>query len=298
MRWIREVNHQQDNNRLYNEALLITILGNFLLAIGKGIVAAVSGSVALYAEAANSISDVLYSLLMVLGLKVAQRPPDLSHPQGHSRFEPLVGLMITLSMGFAGYSAGRTAIERFLTGARAVEPGLPLIILTIAISAKIAMYFRIKRIGYQVSSPTLVTAAQDNLMDVLASGAALVGTLGSYYIHPLADPIAGLLIALWIFRAAFGAGKENLAYLTGSGASKELREQIVEIASAVPGVEKVHLVVTEYVGPHLLVDMHINVNGQMTLNKAHDISDQVIENLVALKEIDRAYVHLEPEGFQ
>ena len=298
MRWIREVNHQQDNNRLYNEALLITILGNFLLAIGKGIVAAVSGSVALYAEAANSISDVLYSLLMVLGLKVAQRPPDLSHPQGHSRFEPLVGLMITLSMGFAGYSAGRTAIERFLTGARAVEPGLPLIILTIAISAKIAMYFRIKGIGYQVSSPTLVTAAQDNLMDVLASGAALVGTLGSYYIHPLADPIAGLLIALWIFRAAFGAGKENLAYLTGSGASKELREQIVEIASAVPGVEKVHLVVTEYVGPHLLVDMHINVNGQMTLNKAHDISDQVIENLVALKEIDRAYVHLEPEGFQ
>ena len=78
---------------------------------------------------------------------------------------------------------------------------------------------------------------------------------------------------------------------------EELRKQIVEIASAIPGVEKVHLVVTEYVGPHLLVDMHINVNGEMTLNDAHEISDQVIENLVALAEIDRAYVHLEPEGW-
>ena len=298
MRWIREVNQQDQNNRLFNQALLITILGNLLLATGKGIVAAISGSVSLYAEAANSISDVFYSLFMVLGLRIARRPPDLSQPQGHSRFEPLVGLMITLSMGFAGYSAGRTAIERFLSGARAVEPGLPLIILMIAIIAKIGMYFRIRQIGHQVSSPTLTTAAQDNLMDVLASGAALLGTLGSFYIHPLADPIAGVLIALWIFRAAFEAGKENLAYLTGSGASEDLREQIVEIASAVPGVEKVHLVVTEYVGPHLLVDMHINVDGHMTLNEAHDISDQVIDALVALREIDRAYVHLEPEGWQ
>ena len=297
MRWIREVTHQQENNRLYNQALLITILGNLLLAAGKGVIAAISGSVALYAEAANSISDVLYSLLMVLGLRVAQRPPDLSHPQGHSRFEPLVGLMITLSMGFAGYTAGRAAIGRFITGAQAVDPGLPLIILIIAVLTKIAMYFRIKAIGRQVSSPTLVTAAQDNLMDVLASGAAIVGTVGSFYLHPLADPIAGLIIALWIFRAAFEAGKENLDYLTGKGAPEELRKQIVEIASAIPGVEKVHLVVTEYVGPHLLVDMHINVNGEMTLNDAHEISDQVIENLVALAEIDRAYVHLEPEGW-
>jgi cation diffusion facilitator family transporter len=298
MRWIREVTHQQENNRLYNQALLITILGNLLLATGKGIIATISGSVALYAEAANSISDVLYSLLMVLGLRIAQRPPDLSHPQGHSRFEPLVGLMITLSMGFAGYSAGRAAIGRFITGAQAVEPGLPLIILIIAVLTKIAMYFRIKRIGRQVSSPTLVTAAKDNLMDVLASGAAIVGTLGSFYLHPIADPIAGLIIALWIFRAAFEAGKENLDYLTGKGAPEELRKQIVEIASAIPGVEKVHLVVTEYVGPHLLVDMHINVDGEMTINEAHEISDQVIDNLVALPEIDRAYVHLEPEGWQ
>ena len=65
-------------------------------------VAYISGSVALYADAANSVSDVVYSLFMVVGLWMAQRPPDLSHPQGHSRFEPIIGLLVTASMAFRG----------------------------------------------------------------------------------------------------------------------------------------------------------------------------------------------------
>ena len=86
--------------------------------MGKAYASYITGSVALYADAANSISDVLYSLLMILGLWLAMQPPDISHPQGHSRFEPLVGLAIAGSMTLAGYEAGRTAIERFINGRR------------------------------------------------------------------------------------------------------------------------------------------------------------------------------------
>lgn len=297
MRWVREIDPQPAVSSLYRQALIITVAGNVLLAVGKAIVASLTGSVAIYADAANSVSDVIYSLLMVFGLWFAQRPPDLSHPQGHSRFEPLVGLMVTFSMGFAGYEAARTALNRFLEGGMAVEPGLPALVLLVSAGVKALMFFAIRRIAAEISSPTLATTARDNLSDVLTSTAAFIGVVGSQLIHPLTDPIAGFLVAAWIFRQAFMAGKENLGFLTGAGASAELREQVVRVASSVEGVQRVHHTMTEYAGPRLVVDLHINVDGKMTLDEAHAIADEVIARLEDLPEVDRAYVHIEPEGY-
>ncbi|MBN1486738.1 MAG: cation transporter [Anaerolineae bacterium] len=294
MQWVRDYQPNLENRRMYRRALLITLVGNILLAAGKGIVAYLTDSVALYADAANSVTDVFYSIVMVIGLWIAQQPPDLSHPQGHSRFEPLVGLLIAAALTIAGYEAAKTAVERFLTGGLAVEPGLPTLVLLGSAALKAGMYVIIKRIAESLASPTLATAARDNLSDVLTSVAAFVGVLGSGFIHPLLDPVAGLLVSLWIFRAAWDAWRENLDYLTGAGAGEELRAKIVEIACAVPGVLRVHQVVTEYAGPKLVVDLHINVDGYATLYEAHAISDAVHDRLQELPEIDRVYVHVEP----
>lgn len=297
MRWVREYNPQPVSGKLYRQALIITIIGNVGLAIVKGIIAFISGSVALYADAANSVSDVVYSLLMVFGLWAAQRPPDLTHPQGHSRFEPLVGLMVTISMGIAGYEAASAAFERLVSGPVAISPGLPTFVLVASALVKAGMYIAIRRIADRVKSPTLETTAVDNLSDVLTSSAAFLGTLGSNYIHPLFDPFAGIIVSAWIFRAALMAAKDNLGFLTGAGASIEIRQQVVDLASAVPGVQAVHHTMTEYVGPRLVVDLHINVDGEMTLRSAHDIADEVIRRLEGMQEVDRAYVHIEPEGY-
>lgn len=297
MRWIRDYTPQPQVKSLYRRALVITVAGNIVLAAIKGLVAYLSGSVALYADAANSASDVIYSLLMVFGLLIAQRPPDISHPQGHSRFEPLVGLMVTASMGLAGYTAAQAAIERFMQGGLAVEPGWPTLVLLISALTKAGMFILIRRLAAQLSSPTLATTAKDNISDVLTSIAAFLGVFGSKYINPIADPIAGILVALWIFRAAFSAGRENLGFLLGAGASIELREQIANVASSVSGVQRVHHTMTEYVGPRLVVDLHINVAGSMTVDQAHAIADEVIFRLEKMPEIDRAYVHIEPEGY-
>jgi cation diffusion facilitator family transporter len=297
MRWVRDYVPQPDIERQYRQALIVTVSGNIVLAVSKGIVAYLSGSVALYADAANSVSDVIYSFLMVFGLWAAQRPPDLSHPQGHSRFEPLVGLMVTLSMAFAGYEAIRTAVGRFIEGGMAVEPGLPTLVLLASAGVKMGMFIYIRRCAQSLDSPTLATTARDNLSDVLTSTAAFFGALGSSLIHPLTDPMAGVLVALWIFRSAYQAARENLAFLTGAGASEGLRQQVVSTAEQVPGVQRVHHTMTEYVGPRLVVDLHINVDGKMTLDQAHDIADEVISRLEGLPEVDRAYVHIEPEGY-
>ncbi|NMC53554.1 MAG: cation transporter [Chloroflexi bacterium] len=295
MRWIRSYTPDPTQQRLYRQALIITGVGNLTLAAGKAVAAYLTGSAALYADAANSVSDVVYSALMILGLWVAMQPPDLSHPQGHSRFEPLVGLMVTLSMTLAGYEAGRTAVERLLAGGLRVELGLPAVVLLIAAGVKAWMYVSVARLARQLCSPTLETTARDNLSDVLTSSAAFIGAASSQFIHPLADPIAGLIVAIWIFRNAFLAGRENLNFLTGAGASEELRQEIVRKVESVEGVQRVHFMVTEYVGPKLVVDVHANVDGSMSLDAAHEINDQVIDLLEDMAEVDRAYVHLEPE---
>lgn len=298
MRWVRDYKPQQEQNKLYRTAILITICGNVLLASSKGIVAWLTGSAAIYADAANSISDVVYSILMVVGLMMAMQPPDLDHPQGHSRFEPLVGLIITISMAFAGFEAARNSYVRYMQGGESIALNLPTYVLLASAAIKFFMYLAIRNIGKKLNSPTLSTTAVDNLSDVLTSVAAFLGVLGSSLIHPLADPIAGFLVAGWIFKQVFMVGKENLGFLTGKGATHEEAEEFVKAAESVPGVIRVHHLMTEYVGPKMVIDLHVNVDGDKTLNEVHLISDAVAQRLEEYSMVDRVYVHVEPEGWK
>ena len=99
---VRHEHPDPRRRRLYDRAILIAIVGNALLAVAKGVSAWISGSTAVLSDAMNSLSDILYSALMAAGLRIAQQPADESHPQGHSRFEPVVGLLVALAMAAAG----------------------------------------------------------------------------------------------------------------------------------------------------------------------------------------------------
>jgi cation diffusion facilitator family transporter len=273
---------------------LYAVGGNALLAVTKGLVAWFSGSSAVFSDAANSLSDTLYSLLLGLGLYVAQQPADDSHPQGHSRFEPLVSLVIALAMIAAGATALWQAVMRFREGAHSIDPGWPTAVLLGAAAVKFGMYRLFRRIGQQAHSPAIRAAARDNLSDILTSAAALAGVLGSRWYHPLLDPAAGLIVALWIGRATWHIVHENLGYLTGRGAPEELLALIARAASGIEGVHGVHRVVADYVGPQVRVDMHIDVEGTLSLSDAHDIAEEVRARVEELDEVDMVFVHVEP----
>jgi len=294
---VRDYQPAEQTRKSYVRAFYITIIGNLLLVAVKAVVASLTGSAALYAETANSASDVVYSLLMVFGLWISQKPPDHSHPQGHSRFEPLVGLLVTFSMAFAGYQAASTSIFKLLAGGIAVKPGLPTMVLVMTAITKGVMYYAILQLSQKTQSPALHATAQDNLTDVMTSSAAFLGILGSYYVSPLLDPIAGLLVSAWIFKAVIGLILENIKYITGGSADKDVVEQILHITNSVPGVLRVHELVTEYVGPRLVVEMHVNVRGDLPLTEAHRINDEIVNRVLHnVQDVDRVYVHLEPEN--
>ena len=291
---VRQESRDLRRQRLYRRAILLSVAGNVLLAAAKGGVAWVSGSSAVLSDAANSFSDILYSLFMALGLYLAHQPADRGHPQGHSRFEPLISLLIAGIMGVAGYAAISEAVQRFRTGATAIRPGWPSVVLVGSALVKVVMYRLVLDLGETTNSPAIRASARDNLADVATSLAALIGVLGSNVIHPLMDPVVGVLVALWILHAIWEIVRENLGYLTGRGAPPEVRESIVEAASSVPGVLHVHQVIADYVGPELRVDMHIDVDGDLKLRKAHAIGELVEDRVEALPDVDMAFVHVEP----
>lgn len=297
MRWVRSDTSFSKPSPAFLRALAVTVAGNVVLSIAKGVAAYLSNSSAIFADMVNSISDVIYSLFLVAGLWLAQRPPDRSHPQGHSRFEPFTALIVTLSMSFAAYEAGRSAIVRFSEGGQSLVIGLPLLILLFAAGVKIVMFIFIHRTAEASHSPGLKAAAKDNLADVITTAAAALGVLGAQFIHPALDPIAGLIVAAWILRSVIGMARENLGYLTGAGAGQDLLDRFVTAVKAIENVDDVHHVITEYAGPKLVVDMHINVDGKLSLNAAHAICDQAVAVLEGFPEVDRAYVHVEPIGY-
>ena len=288
--------HRIDPERLalYRRVFLIAIVGNGLLVVSKGAVAISSGSNAVLADAANSLADVLYTLFLVIGLWLSLRPADPSHPQGHARFEPLVSLVIAMTMGLTGYEVVRRSIIALLGQPEAIDLGWPVVVLVGSALVKAIMYLLVRNIARQIHSPAIEATAQDNLTDVITSGAALVGVLGSQFITPLLDPLAGIIVSVWIFRTAYQVLRENLGYLTGQAASSEIIDLIIREATSVKGVQDVHQVIADYVGPQLRVDMHIDVDGDLPFTRVHEINDAVTQRIENLDQIDLVYIHIEP----
>lgn len=283
-----------ETSRLYQRAGCIALIGNILLFAAKGIVAWLSGSSAIYADAANSGSDVAYSLLMLVGLWLSVRPADATHPHGHQRIEPMVSLIIGAMMTFAGVEAARTGIERLLSGPQAVLSYWALAIPLVTVGVKTGMYALVRRIGRAVHSPAILASARDNLSDILTSLVALLGVGTSRLSFPVADPIAALLVSAWIFRGAFFVLREAIQQLIGGAGSAELDERIERAALAVPGVQGIEQLVAEFVGPKVWIDIHVLADRSQTLEETHRFSHAVREALEALPEVERAFVHVEP----
>lgn len=283
-----------DIARYYRTAGYIALAGNLALFGAKGLVAWTSQSSAIYADAANSGSDVAYSLLMMLGLWLAVQPADRGHPHGHQRIEPMVSLVIGAMMTVAGVAAARAGYQAWRHGPQPIVSTWALIIPIVTALVKAGMYYVVRRLGRATASPAILASAKDNLSDVLTSGVALLGVATSRLALPAADPLAALIVSLWIFRNAFSVLSEAVRHLIGGAASREMDEVIIGVVSVLPGVRGIEQLITQFVGPKLWIDIHILADGGQPLDETHALSHAVRAAIEALPEVDHAFVHVEP----
>lgn len=274
----------------------LLVLGvNCALVVAKGGVYFTTGSIAVGSEAVNSLSDGVYSLVVVVGLYVTTQPPDPDHPHGHERIEPFVSLFVALGIFVAGVAVLYNAVRSILAGPVATGSPSAIAVLGGAAVVKYLLYRYCLRMSQTYHSPAIEAAALDNRADVLTAAAALLGVLGAGVGWPVLDPMAGAVVSIGIMYTGIEIVIDNFGYLVGGAPPEELREEIVDRALSHPDVEGIHDVVPHYVGPEVDVSLHIEIEGDRSLIDAHDIETHVVESIREIPEIDDVFVHLDPK---
>ncbi|NJE43024.1 cation diffusion facilitator family transporter [Thermococcus sp. GR6] len=276
--------------------LWVSIIGNVLLAFIKLIVGFLYSSIALMSDGVHSLSDVVTSVIGYLGIKISSKPPDRSHPFGHSRFEPLVAFLIGEALIIVAYEIGRDAVGRMLRGEVIEVNSVMLAVTILSILTKEAMFRYSVHVGRKLNSQILVADAYHHRSDALSSVAVLAGLETQKLGFQYGDSLAGLIVTLFLVKVSLDIILENVGYLTGQAPPFEVCEEIKRRALSVSNVLGVHDLRAHYVGSKLHVELHIEVPPELTLKEAHDISEEVRERIEEIEDVDRAFVHVDIKG--
>lgn len=269
---------------------------NIAFAAAKLIAGIVGHSNALIADAVESLADVLGSVIVVGGIRFAARPPDENHPYGHGKGEALAGLVVAVLLVAAGAAVAVQSIHALL--APAVTPAAwTLLVLVVVIGVKETMFQVARRRALKSASSALLVDAWHHRADAITSVAALVGIALALYAGPAfdhADAWAALAAAGVIIVNGLLLLREPVHELTDA-APDTLIDDVRRAASGVPGVRLVEKVLARKSGSRYLVDMHLHVDGSLSVREAHAIGGRAKAAIRAsLPSVADVLVHVEP----
>lgn len=287
------MNNEQKAERVAWGSLFI----NFIVAIVKGFAGYFGNSYALIADAIESITDVCSSFLVVLGFRYARRPPDENHPYGHGKVEPLVTFVVVVFLCIAASFIIVESIHLILTPHKS-PASYTLWVLGGVIIVKEAVFRIITRYGKAIGSTSLVADAQHHRSDAITSLFAFVGisialVLGDEY--AAADDWAALVASLIIFYNAYRIFRPALGEIMDENLHEDFIARIQEVArrlNSIKCLEKCHV---RKSGMRYWVDVHIHVDGHLTVDEGHTIAHELKAVLKAeLPAIEDVLVHVEP----
>ena len=275
-------------------ATILNITGNIILFIAKVTIGLLYNSIVIISDALNSLMDIISSGIIYLSVKVGSESADKGHPFGHKRAEPIAALIVAVLTFVVGFEIIRVAFERLVTKTTSEFNVIPLIILFAVILIKLLMYSYSVSVGNKTKSTAILASAIDNRNDIAVSVVAIIGFTGSYFGWTFLEPLAAMLIGLWIIISGFSIGIKNLKFLMGEAPKKELLEKIKKAALKIEGVKGINEVNAHYVGTSVQVEVHIEVNRNLTVYRAHTIGKKVEKEVEKLQEVQKAFVHIDP----
>jgi len=281
-------------------AVDLGLLANAVLAAAKVSVGVVGRSPALLADGVNSISDVVYYVVVRVFMVLARQPADEEHPFGHERLES-IGALVTGSFVVATgvavlLSAAHAAVSLMLDGtsnAGAIELAQWIALGTVAI--KLLLFAWTRRVGRRTANPAVAALAMDHRNDVLAAAGAALGIWAGRHGHPWADPAAAALVALVILRTGVEILRESSADLMGGQPAREIDQRMRLWIAEVPGVLDVEELRAHAFGPWLVLEVTVGVDGTISVTQGDAIADAVERLLFERVEFLRGvHVHYHP----
>ena len=275
----------------------LSILGNLVLAVIKGITGVLGNSYALIADAIESTTDVFSSIFVLLGIRYANKPADSNHPYGHGKAEPLITFAV---VGFLVVSATVIAyesIQHIQTPHEIPEP-YTLIVLGIIIIIKEMFYRIVSKKGDDLNSTVLKADAWHHRSDAITSLMAFMGISIALFMgkgYETADDWAALFASGFILYNAYLIMRPALGEVMDEHMYDDLIEEIRGYAQNIPGVQDTEKCFVRKAGMTYHVDLHIGVKGSITVEEGHDISHNVKnELLLKLPQIADVLIHIEP----
>ena len=256
----------------------VSIAVNLILCVFKFLAGVIAHSNAMISDAIHSASDVFSTIVVMIGIRLASKEADKEHPYGHERMECVAAMILAMVLFMTGLGIGMEALKNILSGnyANLQIPGiLALIAAVVSIISKEAMFWYTKVNATRIDSSALLADAWHHRSDAFSSVGALIGIAGARLGFPVMDSIASFVIFLFIIKASYDIFKDAVNKLVDHSCDEETERQIYERVmrnQAVMGIDSLH---TRIFGNKIYIDLEIAVNGSYTLNKAHEIAEEV-----------------------
>ena len=275
---------------------LVSIAGNAVLSLFKLLAGVLAHSGAMISDAVHSASDVLSSIIVIIGVKLSVRAPDKEHPYGHERFECVAAIVLAVVLAVTGLLIGYKAFGSIEGRGTQPMPGvLALVAAAVSIVVKEAMYWYTRFFGKRLNSASLMASAWDHRSDALSSVGALVGIAGARMGHPVMEPIASLVICLFSLKAAYDICRDAMGKMVDRAADAETEKSLTDCVLSEKEVRGVDKLRTREFGSRIYVDLEIRLDGSMTLYDAHAIAERVHDRIEReFPSVKHIMVHVNP----
>lgn len=281
-------------------ASFTTIACDILLVAFKLFAGIFGQSIAILADAAHSLSDMFTTVIVIIGVKLANRKSDREHPYGHERFESVAAVILSVVLFITGAGIGWVGIEKIMAGnyGEMAMPGLIALVAAVTtIVVKEGMYRYKSSVAKKIDSSALMADAWHHRSDSLSSIGSFAGILGARLGFPIFDPLAAVVICLFILKVAVDVFRDAVGRMVDKACDEETENKMRKNILAQKSVICIDVLKTRLFGDRIYVDVEIGVGESKTLNEAHDIAQCVHDAIEAeFPKVKHCTVHVNPAG--
>ena len=293
-----EVLNSQSSKKIIMRVSNISIVVNVLLSAIKFVVGVIANSGAMISDAIHSVPDVFSTIIVMIGANAAAKDPDQEHPYGHDRMECIAAIVLAIVLFITGIGVGITGVKKIFGGNYgdlAVPGALALVAAVISIVVKEGMFWYTRFYGKKVDSTALLADAWHHRSDALSSVGSFIGILGARLGFPICDPLASVVICLFIVKAAYNICKEALDKMVDKSCDDETERKMSDLIKSQEGVISLDLLMTRMFGSKLYVDVEIGADENTPLRDSHAIAENVHNAIEAnFPKVKHCMVHVNP----
>ncbi len=281
--------------REIKKASLFGILGNLFLLLIKGIVGFISGSQAMIADAFNSASDILSSIMTFFGQRIASKPRDDDHNLGHGKAEYIYSMLISIVMIILVFKVLKDSIVNLFTLEKAIFTPWLIIVCIMTIIIKLGLFLYTNKLYKKNKSLLLKANRNDHRNDCILTSLNLIACVLGYFGIYFFDSVAGIFISIWIFIVAYKIFIESYDVLMDKSIDDETREKVYEVISKHKEIKKINHFNSTPVGYMYQISFTIFVDGNLSTFDSHEIANSLEKEIDSkFPEIYLTVIHVNP----